>query len=129
MQPNDLLDVMVQEKKRYNLLNEVFDLSVQLADAADRGDTVAVQMLVAMRQDPINKLEDVEQALAEKQGSLEAADAQRLAALLKGGEPQNAEEARLAVQVDNSRKMLKKTVELDERINRKIAGADSIYAG
>ena len=54
-----LLDLQVLERKKYNLLNDVMDLSQQLATAMDRNDQVSVRMLVAMRQDPLTQLEEV----------------------------------------------------------------------
>mgnify|MGYP006990325601 CR=1 FL=1 len=35
------------ERKKYNYLNEVMDLSRQMGEALDRGDEVSMQMLLA----------------------------------------------------------------------------------
>ena len=47
-----LLDAQVQEKRRYALLSELFDLTKQLAEAVDRNDEVTIQMLLSMREGP-----------------------------------------------------------------------------
>ena len=70
MEHDALMKALVLSKRFGNLLNEVLDLSRQIAEAVDRSDPVSVQMLVAMRQDPINKLQAAEQALKELAPSL-----------------------------------------------------------
>ena len=50
MEAKALLDAHVQLKRVYTALNEALDLTRQMADAADRNDEVAAQLLVSMRQ-------------------------------------------------------------------------------
>ena len=68
------MKALVQSKRMGNLLNEVLDLSRQIAQALDRNDQVAVEMLIAMRQEPITKLEEAKQALQEQGEDLENAE-------------------------------------------------------
>ena len=56
METSALMDAHVQAKRIYNLLNEVMDLSRQMAEAMDRDDQVAIRMLVSMREEPVRKL-------------------------------------------------------------------------
>ena len=49
MTASQLLDAQVQEKRRYALLSELFDLTKQLAEAVDRDDEIATRMLLSMR--------------------------------------------------------------------------------
>ena len=56
MEAPALMDAHVQLKRIYTALNEALDLTRQLADAVDRDDHIAAQMLVSMRQEPIDKL-------------------------------------------------------------------------
>lgn len=55
MEASALMDAHVQLKRIYTALNEALDLTRQLADAVDRDDQVATQMLIAMRQEPTDK--------------------------------------------------------------------------
>ena len=96
MEASALLDAHVQLKRAYAALNEALDMTRQLADAADRDDQVAAQMLVSMRQEPTDKLARTQEALEQQRQALPAADGQRLAALLKGAAAETAEEAPLA---------------------------------
>ena len=56
-----LLDAQVQEKRRYALLSELFDLTKQLAEAVDRNDEVTIQMLLSMREGPLAQMRQVEE--------------------------------------------------------------------
>ena len=65
MEASTLLDAHVQAKRIYNLLNEVMDVSRQMAEAMDRDDQVAIQMLVSMREEPVHRLRQARRALKE----------------------------------------------------------------
>lgn len=122
------MDALVQMKRSANLLNEVQDLSQQMAQAIDRNDQVSVEMLVAMRQEPINKLEETDQALREQIYSLpDAADTARLAALLNGTIEPEQEERMLAEQMAANRRRLNQIIELDKRLNLRMAREKSVY--
>ena len=127
MEAAALLDAHVQLKRIYTALSEALDVTRQLADAVDRDDRIAVQMLVSMRQEPTDKLSGAHQALEQQRQSLPAADAARLAAILKGGEAETEEEDHLACQVGANQRFLKQLVDLDRVVNRKLAREKSIY--
>jgi len=63
MTKGDWMDLTVLERKKYNYLSEVMDISRQMGDALDRNDQVSMRMLIAMRQDPILGLEEIKQAI------------------------------------------------------------------
>ena len=60
MTRDDWLELTVLERKKYNYLTEMQDLTRQLAECLDRNDQVSARMLVAMRQDPIRQLAEVD---------------------------------------------------------------------
>lgn len=122
------MKALAQVKRSGTLLNELQDLTCQLAEALDRNDQVAAEMLIAMRQEPIEKLERVKQALEDQvQDIPEKDDALRLAILLDGGEPEDSDEKLLASQVAANGRRLKQVLELDRILNKKIAREKSIY--
>lgn len=128
MEQERLMKALVQSKRMGNLLNEVLDLSQQMAQALDRNDQVAVEMLIAMRQEPITKLEETKRALQEQSAELEDREqALRLALLLNGGEPERPEEAPLAEQVAANGRRLKQVLDLEQTLNRRIARDKTIY--
>ena len=127
MTKGEWLDLTVLERKKYNLLTEVLDLSRQMGEALDRGDDVSVRMLVAMRQEPILGLQEVHQAAAARLESLPPEDRERAGALREGAPSQGPEEESYCAQAGSARRLLERVVELDERLNRRLAGDDSFY--
>lgn len=127
MEASTLLDAQVQTKRIYGLLNEVMDLSRQLAEAVDRNDQVAIQMLVSMRGDPVRKLRRAQQALEEQRDALEPEAARRLSQLLNGERAETEVEEPLAAQVGTNRRLLEQVLELDRVLNRKLTREESIY--
>ncbi len=121
---NDFLDALMQEKKRYQLLNEVFDLTVQLSEAVDRMDRTSVAMLISMRQEPILGMQEVDRNLTVLTGRIEN-DARReyVTSLLKGGAPTEKSgewEQKLAAQVAQNKRLLARLVQIDQRQNQRI---------
>ncbi len=127
MEASALLDAHVQLKRIYASLNEALDLTRQLADAVDRDDQVTVQMLVAMRQEPTDKLAAAHEALSQQKAALPAQDRERLTALLKGAAAEEPAENALAGQVGLNQRVLKQLVDLDRVVNRKLTREKSIY--
>ena len=115
----DLLKAEVQTKRIYTLLNEVLDLSQQLAGALDRDDTVTIRMLVSMRREPLEKLLQARQILEEQRENLNKEAGDRLAELLNGEPAQTEEEQVLAKQVSANRRLLEQALALDQRLNQK----------
>ena len=99
MEASTLLDAHVQAKRIYNLLNEVMDVSRQMAEAMDRDDQVAIQMLVSMREEPVHRLRQARRALKEQRDALEPEEALRLTQLLNGAEAKTEAEAPLEAQI------------------------------
>lgn len=122
-----LLDAQVQEKRRYALLSELFDLTKQLAEAVDRNDEVTIQMLLSMREGPLAQMRQVEENLTRQRSSLSEEDGRRLAELLSGAQAQRQEENALSGQVGTNRRLLSQLVELDKRVNKKVTREKSVY--
>ena len=122
-----LLDAQVQEKRRYALLSELFDLTKQLAEAVDRNDEVTIQMLLSMREGPLAQMRQVEENLTRQRSSLSEEDGRRQAELLSGAQAQRQEENALSGQVGTNRRLLGQLVELDKRVNKKVTREKSVY--
>lgn len=122
-----MLDALVQVKRMGNLLNEVQDLSRQLAEAIDRDDRVSVELLAGMRREPIDKLVDAEDVLADQAAALPPEDGARLLALLGGAPAGTEEEKPLAELVGSNRRRLEQILSLDKVLNQKLARENSTY--
>lgn len=127
MEQKAVLDALVQVKRMSNLLNEVQDLSRQLAEAIDRDDRVSVELLAGMRREPIDKLVDAEDVLVNQAGSLPPEDGARLLALLGGAPAQAEEEKTLTELVGSNRRRLEQVLALDKVLNQKLARENSAY--
>ena len=127
MEALTLLDAHVQAKRIYSLLNEVMDISRQMAEAVARDEQVAIQMLVSMREEPVHKLRQARRALKEQRDALEPESALRLSQLLNGEGAETEAEAPLAAQIGANRRLLEQLLELDRVLNRKVTREESIY--
>lgn len=127
MEPAKILDAHVQVRRMYNLLTEVQDLTVQIAQSLDRNDSVSTQMLIAMREEPLRKMAQAREALLQQLDSLSQEDAPRLRSILNGGAAVTPEEKRLADQVAMNSRLMEQVKVLDCQINRKITRDQSVY--
>lgn len=124
-----LLDLQVLERKKYNYLNDVMDISQQLATAMDRNDQVSVRMLVAMRQDPLLQLEEIKRNLARRLQEFSPADQELAHRLLRGEEnPGSPQEQAVFDQAGANRRLLDRIIALDRRLNRRLTGDKSFYS-
>lgn len=128
MTKSDWLDLTVLERKKYNLLSEVMDVSRQLGEAMDRNDDVSVRMLIAMRQEPLLQLQELQRAADLKRENLSPEERERISALGQGAAPRGEEETTYQNQAGSARRLLERIVELDERLNRRMGGKNSFYA-
>lgn len=128
MTKSDWLDLAVLERKKYNLLSEVMDLSQQLGEAMDRNDDVSVRLLLAMRQEPILKLEEVQRAVNLKREALSPEDLELVTARSDSAAPASEDEGTYRSQAGSVRRLLERVLALDERLNRRMGGKDSFYA-
>lgn len=124
MTEKTVMDALVQMKRTGNLLNEVEDLTRQLGQAIDRNDQVSMQMLVGMREEPLDKLRAADQAIREQLEALHEGDeAAALAAMLNGGPPAQPEERTqrlLCEQVAANRRRLNQIIELDKVLSQRL---------
>ncbi len=128
MKQQGLDELYLWKKQQMTLLVEIMDLTEQLSQAVGRRDSVSVNMLVSMRQDPIRQAEELEGRAREYLLTLPEETAIRLNGLLTGEEEgETPEENRLTGQVAQNRRLLKKIRELDESISLQLGGNHSFY--
>ncbi len=131
MDEKAIMDALVQMKRTGNLLNELWDLTQQLGQALDRSDQVSIQMLIAMREEPLGKLLAADQALRDQLEALpNREDAAALAAMLNGGPPADTAQrpqVMLCEQVGSNHRRLKQVRELDRVLNQRLGRENSAY--
>lgn len=114
---------------RMNRLNEILRLTREICSALDRNDRVSVRMLMEMRGE---EMEAVDEGLR-KLHVLEEQMSQELRSEIRGllsgkaDEQEKDEALRIAELSRNCKSVLNQTIELDRRMSRRIAGSDSYY--
>lgn len=128
MKNETMMNALVLTKRIGNLLNEIMDLSQQMAEAVDRNDEVTVGMLISMRSEPIEKLKIADQALRSLLDSLAGTDDyERINALLNNGEAAGNPDDPLAKQTAANARQSKRIVAFERVLNQKIARDKSIF--
>lgn len=127
MNANQWMDLTVLERKKYNYLCEVLDLTQQLGQSLDRNDPVSSKILVAMRQDPIQALEELNRSIQQRKTEFSSVEQQRISALLSGAAPADGPETAFCNQASLARRQLERVLELDRRISVRLAGEQSFY--
>lgn len=131
MDEKTVMDALVQMKRIGNLLNEVEDLTRQLAQSIDRNDHVSTSMLIGMRAEPLGKLQAADQAVRDQLEAVKDPDAAAaLSSMLNGGEPAQADEraqVMLCEQVAANKRRLTHIMEVDRVLNQRMAREKSAY--
>ena len=120
----------MNNRKEYMKLSELSDLTEQLAQATDRRDEVSAKMLVAMRQQPLLELHEIEETIREGVLHQEEEDAIRLSALMDGEEvsgPLLEEEQALREMCERNRRVMERIASVDRRVSLGLGGKRSFY--
>ena len=131
MTEKTVMDALVQMKRTGNLLNEMEDLTRQMGEAIDRNDQVSLEMLIAMREEPLGRLQEADRVLRDQLELLaDRLEAAQLASMLNGGPPADPGvrvQQQLCEQVAANNRRLRRITELDERLNERLARENSVY--
>lgn len=124
-----LQDLLVQQKKKYIQLTEVLNVTIQMADAVERDDNVSMSLLIAMRQEPLLIIDEIQQVVGERLESLPASAGAHLRALLTGRGTEKAapQESELDEQCQMNFRLLSRIVTIDKRLNQKVGKEQSYY--
>ena len=131
MTQKTVMDALVQMKRMGNLLNELEDLTRQMGETIERNDQVSLQMLIAMREEPLGKLQAADQAVRDQLELLaDKMEAAQMASMLNGGPPADSDDRtqqQLCEQVAANNRRLKQIMELDRRLNQRLGREDPAY--
>ncbi|MGE4275691.1 MAG: hypothetical protein AB7E30_00785 [Lawsonibacter sp.] len=116
-----------QKQRQYLALTEVYSLTRQLSEAAERSDPVCVKILLAMRQDAVLQAKGIDDSIRTFLCSLPEDEAICLGALLNGGPAKAPEEQPLCGQVAQNNRLLQRTLDLDKQVSKRLGGRRSFY--
>lgn len=121
MEQQKLTDVLVQAKRLGSLLHETLDLTRQLAEAIDRSDNVSVRMILAMRQEPIDRAALADDTLRTLLAEADEEGHAHLADLLNGGGAQSPLEQALAERMAANRRTLEEIRTINAVLDKKLS--------
>lgn len=124
-----LQEIAVHLQKKYNGFNEIDTITNQLQDALGYDDIVTIRMLIRMRQQEMETIDEVDVQLKALWAQL--TEEQKKA--LKDGDylhfsGENAAMVQKIAEIQKKNKrLLEKLIEQDKRVNLKLAGEKSYY--
>ena len=112
------MKLLVQLRKRYTALTETLDLTMQMGEAFDRNDRTSFSMLLAMRQEPVLRMQELDGNIR-RIVEIDAPDIEaRWRALVRGDNPQNADEQMIVNQMQQNKRVIERLVPIDSRISQ-----------
>ena len=112
------MKLLGQLRKRYTALTETLDLTMQMGEALDRNDRTSFGMLLAMRQEPVLRMQELDGNIR-RIVEIDAPDIEaRWRALVRGDAPQNADEQMVVNQMQQNKRVIERLVPIDSRINQ-----------
>lgn len=123
----ELEELRKRKKDQTIKLIEVADVTRRIAESVEHGDSVAVQMLLGEREQPVRELRELEEGVRAYVLDRPEQEAIRLGELLGGGEPETEDENALAEQVSQFRRILDSVLTLDRELSVRLGGKQSFY--
>lgn len=123
----ELEELRKRKKDETVKLIEIADVTRQVAEAVERNDAVAAQMLLNEREQPVRELGEMEEGVRAYVMGQPESDAIRLNELLRGGEAETEDETALAEQVAQFRRLLGSVRSMDEQLSVRLGGNQSFY--
>lgn len=112
------MKLLVQLRKRYTALTETLDLTMQMGETLDRNDRTSFSMLLAMRQEPVLRMQELDGNIR-RIVEIDAPDIEaRWRALVRGDNPQNADEQMIVNQMQQNKRVIERLVPIDSRISQ-----------
>ena len=122
-----LRELQSRRKMQIVRLNEVADVTSQMMQAADRNDQLSMQMLLAMRESPLEQLREIDESIRKYVLSLPEEDAIRCEELLHGETASDPEEKELSEQSAKYYRILESVIASDKRLSMRVGGNRSFY--
>ena len=127
MQSNDYLEQLAKKfENKYSGYIEIYRLTKELEDVLNRNDKQSIAMVMRMRSEEMDKINTINKEISEMYGLLQPEQLE----LIKNHTKYDSfpEEIQKIVNIiDRNNRVIEKTVEIDSRLNKRIAGNKSFY--
>lgn len=130
MEKDIILELLKQYQKQYRIALELERITEELEQAVRGNDHVSLHLILDMRQQSIEQMQDNREMVSRFLNSLDISQCEDAEALLKNPakfQPENWEEKKLCETAENIKTALRKVIIIDKRINLKIAEKKSYY--
>ena len=127
MEIHELEELRQRKRRQSLLLIEVSDLTKQMEEALNRKDEVSMQMLMEMREVPLQGMLELEEGVEAYLLTLPESSAARGRALLRGSEAEEGAEGPLCEEVAKFRRLLDTVIGRDREISVRMGGDKSFY--
>lgn len=124
------VEIMKKLQKKYGSLNEILKTTQEMQDALSRNDRVSMEMLISMRQEEIERAADCDRDIRYLLSVLAPDKKERAKEWLNQGtakEAEGFEAVKIGEIAASIRKVLDKTLQIDQQMSRRVAGKDSFY--
>lgn len=127
MTDKEIMDFHILERKKFNLLGDVFKQTEQIAESIDRTDQPTLVCFLEERQVTLYHLTELKKEMTAKIEESEEKEGDYLRLVLSGKQTNTKAEEALSKQVKDTQELLKRVIEIDKRVNLRIAGGKSVY--
>lgn len=126
-----LTKILIETQKKHNCFNEILDLTNQMEDTMQRNDPISFQMLMGMRAEVMDKVDEINRGIEELSGEF----SEEIQSLIKKQTSPDAEEEgdfapellKIGEITNKTKRILEKIITIDQVMNQKIAGDQSYY--
>lgn len=126
-----MIEVMKLLQRKFGFIKEICRITTEIGESVSRDDRISTQMLINMRQEEMEKAEKCDQDLYDLERHLPFKERLAFEELVKGaytGKDADSFEAKKIKDIrDDIQTLLKRTIEVDRAINRRISGDKSFY--
>ena len=131
MAKKDYMELTLHLQKKYNKVNELQDMTKQMAECLQRNDIVSFELLMKMRSALMLELDSMEYVQEDMLKGLSKEDEAQARGALNGDFDGNRQEAPELCRMNeiylNTKKSLQSTVQYDKAISLKVGGETSFY--
>ena len=130
MEESILLEILKEMQKKYQSIAEIERITLEIGESLSRNDNTAVQMLLGMRQEEMDKVDIINRNTRCLTSVLSSEEAGQVESWLRGLEDEKSKEPiseKIIGKGKSIQLLLKRTIEIDKCLNTRIAGTQSFY--
>lgn len=124
------VEIMKKLQRKYGSMNEIFRMTREMQEVLERDDRVSLDMMISMRQDEIERAVDCDRDIQYLLSVPAPQKREQVRDWLNHGtakEQDGFEAVKMGEIAASIRKVLEKTIQVDKRMSKRVAGKDSFY--